>query len=145
MHKWATRCKVATVIPGIICFLAVGAAVNYYKNEEIHLNTTGENVVKNSIAAEYQRYHLSRTNLSKSEKARLLTAIQKMKILSLTARGAKESLVVRVEVEQTKAQPPGFSNIHYYQLKYSSLTGWANEGRTTAENYYFSEFNRFYN
>jgi hypothetical protein len=145
MYRWTTRPKVVTTISGIFCLFAASAVLLWYHSTERQLNASGENVVKNSIAAEYQRYHLSRPDLSAEQKADLLSAIQKMKILSLTARGVKQNLVVRVEVEPTEVQPPGFSNVQYYHLKYSSLTGWTNEGRTTAQNYYFSDLNRFYN
>lgn len=145
MYRRATRRKVVTIIPGIVCLIAASSVLLYYHGSETRLNTTGENMVKNTVAAEFQRYHLSRPDLSTAEKAKLLTAIQKMKILSLTARGANENPVVRVEVEPTKVQPPGFSNVQYYQLKRSSLTGWSNEGRTSAQNYYLSNFSHFYN
>jgi hypothetical protein len=145
MHRRATRRKLVFRIPAIICLSAASAVFLWYRATEHQLGATGENVVKNSIAAEYQRYHLSRANLSAMEKAKLLSAIQNMKIKSLTARGENKNLVVRVEVEPTKVKPPGLPNVQYYQLKYSSLTGWTSQGKTTAENYYLSNFKRFYN
>lgn len=145
MIRRTARRKVVTVLPAIFCLSAASAAILWYQITLKDLGTTGENIIKNSLAAEYQRYHLSRTNLSPAEKAKLLSAIQEMKILSLTARGPGNDLVVRVEVAPNKIQPPGFSNIQYFQLKYSSLSGWANQGRTTAEQYYFSDLNRLYN
>jgi hypothetical protein len=145
MYIGMTKRKFGTPLAGIICLLAASGVTLWYHSTEKHLGATGENLVKNSIAAEYQRYHLARAGLSTVEKAKLLSTIQSMKILSLTARGPNKKLVVRVEVEPTKVQPPGFSNVQYYQLKYSSLTGWTSEGRTTAENYYLSDLNRFYN
>jgi len=145
MYRRAARRKVVAIAPAIFCLLAASGIIYWYQSTIRHLSPTGENIVKNSVAAEYQRYHLSRTDLSSTEKARLLTAIQKMKILSVTARGISENLVVRVEVEPNRIQPPGFSNVQYYQLKHSSLSGWTNEGKTSAENYYFSDFNQLYN
>lgn len=111
----------------------------WYCSAAISLDATEQNVIKNSIAAEYQRYHLSRDDLTRAQKASLLGTIQQMKIRSLSARGEPEHrLIVRVEVEPTIAKPPGFADVMYYQLSYSPLTGWSSEGRTTAENYYLS-------
>ena len=142
MNTYAVKRWAMAVTPGI--FLA--GVTTWFCGSVISLNPISESVVKNSIAAEYQRYHLSRTDLSPSQKANVLSAIQNIKIRSLTARGEPQHrLIVRVEVEPITAQPPGLSTILYYQLKYSSLTGWASEGRTTAENYYLSDFNRLYN
>ncbi|WP_455210912.1 hypothetical protein [Kaarinaea lacus] len=142
MSTYVIKRWLMVITPGI--FLA--GITTWFCSSAISLNPTSENVVKNSIAAEYQRYHLSRQDLSAEQKASLLQAIQKMKIRSLSARGEPQNhLIVRVEVEPTTAQPPGLSNVLYYQLKYSSLTGWASDGRTTAENYYLFDFNRLYN
>jgi hypothetical protein len=145
MYGRTTRHKVVKVIPAIFCLSTAIVVMIWYQNTVKHLGATGEKIVINTIAAEYQRYHLSRADLSIVEKAKLLSDIQKMKIRSLTARGESENLVVRIEVEPNTIQPPGLPTVQYYQLKYSSLSGWANKGRTTAENYYFSDLNRLYN
>lgn len=119
--------------------MTLAAMSVWYYNAAISLSSTEQNIVKNSIAAEYQRYHLSRNDLTMFEKANLLSTIQNMKIRSLSARGEPEHrLIVRAEVEPTTAKPPGLDDVLYYQLNYSPLTGWSSEGRTTAEQYYLS-------
>lgn len=138
MSACAKKHWVIAIIPAV---LLIGITI-WFCNSIVSLNPTSTSVVKNSIAAEYQRYHLSRNDLTPEQKANVLSTIQKIKIRSLSARGEPHHhLIVRVEVEPNTAQPPGLSNVLYYQLKYSPLTGWASEGRTTAENYYLSEFN----
>jgi hypothetical protein len=130
-----TQQKLITLISGI----ALALFGVWYSSAAISLGSTEQNIVKNSIAAEYQRYHLSRNDLTATQKASLLGAIQNMQIRSLSARGDPDShLIVRVEVEPTTAKPPGFANVLYYRLNYSPLTGWSNQGRATAEEYYLS-------
>ncbi len=140
MNRKIARHEGWTIFTGIL----LTAIVSWLLQSSGSLNPTSESVVKNSIATEYQRYHLSRKELNPQQKANLLMAIQRLKIRSLSARGEPEHCVI-VRVEPTAEQPPGMPNVLYYQLRYSSLTGWASEGRTTAENYYLSDFNRLYN
>lgn len=123
----------------LITGVALTAFSFWYSSAAISLGSTEQNIVKNSIAAEYQRYHLSRNDLTATQKASVLSAIQNLKIQSLSARGdTGHRLIVRVEVEPTEATPPGFANVLYYELIYSPLTGWSNQGRATAEEYYLS-------
>lgn len=131
--KLAVHILILTAIPllGMIGFYQISST-----NES--LDSNGKFLLKNKIAAEYQKYYLSKEDLSSVEKARLLTQIQKLEFKSLTALGSGDDLVVRVELKPLNIRPPQFSDIQYHQLKYSNLTGWRHNGKSTAVNFYLS-------
>lgn len=123
-----------------VTMMAVAIGTQLLLRNEKALDNQGKNVIKNSVATEYQRYYLSKNDISPEDKILFLRKIQKLKFRSVSARAAQDDVIVRVEVEPTHALPPGTSTVQYYRLKHSPLTGWQNDGKTSATNYYFRNF-----
>jgi len=86
MNRNIARHEGCTIFTGIL----LTTKVSWFLQSSVSLNPTSKSVVKNSIATEYQRYHLSRKELNPQQKANLLMTIQRLKIRSLSARGEPE-------------------------------------------------------
>ena len=102
------------------------------------LDTDGRQAISEWVAAEYQRYHLARTDLSEGDKAALLLKTESVDLVSLEARGRPERMAVRVEIEPNVAHPPGTPYVRYYTLEYSTVTGWRHKGDITALQYHLT-------
>lgn len=125
--------------------LAAGIAILAFLGYQFHaarasLDNAGREVVEQWLAAEYQRYHLSRTDLDDAQRAELLLAAADVDIVSLDARGKPESLAVRVEIEPGAAHPPGSPSIRYLRMEHSLLTGWHHRGKLRPWEYYLTLF-----
>ncbi len=104
------------------------------------LDGAGREVIEQWLTAEYQRYHLARTDLDDEQRARLLIDAADVDIVSLDARGKPESLAVRVEIAPGVAHPPGSPLVRYYRMEHSLLTGWHHRGKLPAWQYYLTLF-----
>ncbi len=125
--------------------LAGGIAILAFLGYQFHaarasLDGAGREVIEQWLAAEYQRYHLSRTELDDEQRARVLIDAADVDILALDARGKPESLAVRVEIAPGAAHPPGSPLVRYYRMEHSLLTGWHHRGKLRAWQYYLTMF-----
>jgi hypothetical protein len=69
-----------------------------------------------------------------------LLAGQNVTFTSVAARGAPDNMFVRAEI-LVDGSPPGDSNgTRYYQMSYSTITGWRMTRETTALAYYATIF-----
>lgn len=107
-------------------------AVYKYVAAFTSLDSDGKKVIENWITAEYQRYHLSRNDISDEIKAELLLKTKSLNIISMTSRGGVDSMAVRVEIEKNDAHPPSMSYVQYYKLEYTSVSGWHHSRNITA-------------
>ena len=124
---------------------AAGVAILAFLGFQFHaarasLDDAGRAVIEQWLVAEYQRYHLARTDLDDEQRARLLIEAGEVDIVALDARGRPESLAVRVEIAPGAAHPPGSPLVRYYRMEHSLLTGWHHRGRLRSWQYYLTLF-----
>ncbi len=124
---------------------AAGIAILAFLGYQFHaarasLDGAGREVIAQWLAAEYQRYHLARTDLDDDQRARLLVEAAEVDIVSLAARGQPESLAVRVEISPGPAHPPGSPVVRYYRMEHSLLRGWHHRGNLRPWQYYLTLF-----
>jgi len=65
-----------------------------------------------------------------------LTALEHIEFASVSVRGFGSDVIVRVEPRVDGAPPPDGRDARYFEMTYSSLTGWRLEHQTTAWRYY---------
>lgn len=90
------------------------------------LQTQGVEDIKQWLISEYSQYHmasLSDFSLPDEERTALLDAIQNITFRSVSARGPRDGMIVKVEIEPSIAVPPGSALTRYYEVSYSVLTG----------------------
>ena len=91
----------------VVVLLAIVAFVAFrYTTARATLDTEGAEVMRQWVAAEYQRYHLDRTDLTDEERARLLLATDSVRFRTISGRGSPDDMVVRVEIEPSAALLP---------------------------------------
>ena len=127
----------SAIIGAIIIVLFIGYK---YNAAATTLDTEGKEVIQFWLASEYNRHHLARSDLSKSELTELLLIGSQVELSSLSGRGSVDNLAVRVEIEPNKAHPDGMSYTQYYRLKYSTLTGWQYVRDISSLQYHLSMF-----
>jgi hypothetical protein len=71
-----------------------------------------------------------------SEAVARLTELDQLELVSVSARGSGEDVVVRVEPRINGRVPPDGKEVRYYRMSYSTLTGWRMRYETTAFSYY---------
>ena len=124
---------------GLLAALVIVGFLGYrYVTAVQALDTDGREAVREWVAAEYQRYHLARTDISDEEKAAILLETQAINLVSMDARGRPERMAVRVEIEPNIAHPPGTPYVRYYNLEHSIATGWRHKGDITALQYHMT-------
>jgi hypothetical protein len=69
-----------------------------------------------------------------------LTELDQIEFASVSARGSGEKVIVRVEPLVNGQPPPDGRDVRYYQMSWSSLTGWRMRRETTAFSYYTTLF-----
>jgi hypothetical protein len=69
-----------------------------------------------------------------------ITELDQLQLTSVSARGSGEDVVVRVEPRVSGQVPPDGSEVRYYRMSYSALTGWRVRHETTAFRYYTKLF-----
>lgn len=121
----------------IIVALAVFAGFRLLRANTT-LDTDGADVLRQWISAEYARYHLDRVELTDEERAVFLLATDSVEFSSLTARGRPDHTLVRLEILPGTAHPPGAATVRYYQMSYSTVTGWHLDRERSALSYYLA-------
>ena len=102
------------------------------------LDTEGREMIEQWIAAEYQRYHLARTDISDEEKVALLLQTQSIELTSLQARGQPKHMSVRVEIAPNAAHPPGSPYVRYFRMDHSMTAGWRHRGDISELRYHLT-------
>jgi hypothetical protein len=69
-----------------------------------------------------------------------LKDLDELELVSVSARGSGEDVVVRVEPRIHGQVPPDGKEVRYYRMSYSTLTGWRVRHETTAFSYYTKLF-----
>jgi hypothetical protein len=110
------------------------------------LDTEAAAQIKLHLAADYARHHLpeiqraaqSPSAASVDEVTEMVATIdpENIDIVSISARGSGDDIVARVEVEVNGGDPPDGRRVHYFKMRYSSLTSWTVRHSTTALSYY---------
>lgn len=125
----------------VVVLLAVVAFVGFrYVTARATLGTEGSEVLRQWVAAEYQRYHLARTDLTDEERAPFLLAADSVRFQAISGRGSPDDMVVRVEIAATPAHPPGTPRVRYYRMEHSPVTGWHHRGNASALSYHLAIF-----
>jgi hypothetical protein len=127
----------AAVFAILLMVLLVGVQMGFNQRT---IEPEVKELIKNHVAADFQRYYLSKNNISAADKAKVLSAIQLLSIDDISARGKGANAVVRIELAPSKVQPPGTTNIQYHRIKRSELTGWHHDGQVSAFQYYLPIF-----
>ncbi len=126
---------------GVTAGIAILALLGYqFHAARATLDGAGREVIAQWLTAEYQRYHLARTDLDDEQRARLLLEAAEVDIVSLTARGKPDALAVRVEVAPGPVHPPGSPLVRYYRMEHSLLTGWHHRANLRPWQYYLTLF-----
>jgi hypothetical protein len=89
------------------------------------LQSQGVEEIKQWLISEYSTYHmatLSDFSLPGEERTALLDAIQNISFRSVSARGPRDGMIVKVEIQPSIAVPPGSALTRYYEVSYSALT-----------------------
>ena len=124
---------------GLLAALVVLGFVGFrYVTAVQTLESDGRAAVREWIAAEYQRYHLARGEISDEQKAAILLTTRQVELVSMEARGKPERMAVRVEIEPNDAHPPGSPHVRYFNLEYSIATGWRHRGDISAMQYHLT-------
>jgi hypothetical protein len=125
----------------VVVLLAIVAFLGFrFATARATVGTEGAEVLRQWVAAEYQRYHLDRTDLSDEERARVLLATDSVRFRTVSGRGSPDDMVVRVEIEPSSAHPPDTPYVRYYRMEYSTVTGWHHRGNVTALAYHLAFF-----
>ena len=125
---------------GVVLLAIVAFVAFRFATARATLDTEGAEVLRQWVAAEYQRYHLNRADLTDEERARVLLATDSVRFRTISGRGSPDDMVVRVEIERNRAHPPGTPYVRYYRMEYSTVTGWHHRGDVTALAYYLAFF-----
>ncbi len=115
---------------------AIGFGISYTM-ASADLDQTGEALIQREIYFEYLGYaHAEDEKNGTREVSRQLNGRSDIKIVSLSGRGTRESMIVKVEVEPHPVQPPGTELVRYFQLRHSHLGGWSVWGKSSSFAYY---------
>jgi len=124
-------------LPAVLIILTLAAFAGFrLLRANTTLDTDGAEVLRQWITAEYARYHLGRTELTDEERAVFLLAVDSVEFRTLTARGRPDRTMVRLELVPGTAHPAGAATVRYYQMNYSTVTGWHLDRERTALSYY---------
>jgi hypothetical protein len=126
-------------LPAVVLAVGLVAFAGFrFLRAQTTLDDDGADVLRQWVTAEYVRYHLDRTDLTDEERAVFLLAADTVDVASLTARGRPDRTLVRLTVVPGTAHPPGTPTVRYYQMHYSTVTGWHLDRERTALSYYLA-------
>jgi hypothetical protein len=111
------------------------------------LQTEAIAAIKTELAAEYTRQLLPElqeaTQTPDATSDGIVRIVDKIsadniEIVSISARGRGDDVVVRVEIEVQGQDPPDGERTRYYKMRYSSLLGWSVRHEVGKWSYYLT-------
>jgi len=114
-----------TGIPAVlIALILLGFAGFKLVNARASLPSEGLERIQMQLIGEYSSHISRQETLTLEEKADLLNAANELLITEYNARGKPDKMIVQIKLAPNEAQPLNSANTRYFEMKYSSLTGW---------------------
>jgi hypothetical protein len=111
------------------------------------LQTEAVAAVKTELAADYARQLLPELQEATQapdadsdgiERMVGTISVDNIEIVSISARGRGDDVVVRVEIEVQGQDPPDGERTRYFEMRHSSLTGWSVRHEVGKWSYYLT-------
>ncbi len=122
--------KAVAVIAGILLLIrtVIGHA---------DIDPRAVNILKRWIAAEYQRQHQTRSKLADGDQPPVMQESIDVRFREVRARGTANRMIFKVEIEPGKWDVEGSPRTRYFEMRYSTVTGWSSVPISSSELRYF--------
>jgi hypothetical protein len=125
--------------PAVIALVAIGGLYGLtFVVSRRALDDKGLAPIRHQLQGEYTTALLPGVDPQNPDPAAIekLTALEHIEFASVSVRGFGSTVIVRLEPRVDGAPPPDGKDVRYFQMSYSSLTGWRLDHQSTAWRYY---------
>ena len=132
----------------LIALLLIGAFTAYqYIDRNRTLDSDAREVIKTWIVGEYVRNALPELRKlvddpagkeSQTEDLIKTFSRERVRIISIRARGTGDDVAVRVEIEVDGKDPPDGKRVRYFAMTHSTVVGWQYEHEISKWGYYLT-------
>ena len=125
----------------VLVLIIIAGAVGFrVMTARAKIDTQGRAALERWVQDELIRPIVADTTKPLAERAAAIEEASSVTIRSLAVRGSLHNAVVRVELNPSRALPPGTDLVRYYRAQYSDFTGWRHHGNATAIDWYLAAF-----